>query len=395
MITTGQPAHDRPTICHLVLSLDVGGAELLARDYIAQAAHGFRSVLACLDRAGSLAGELQQAGCPVTVIGRGQGIDLGCAWRLRRFCQAQHVRLIHAHLYGPFLYAALARLPALGIPVLYTEHGLSGPNHPRRTRLVNPWLLRGGDRVVAVSRAVREWLVDELGFPAHRVEVVWNGIDLGPCAAPPGERAVVRGEFGLDPAAPLIVQVGRLAPVKNHRLALEAFQRIAARFPAVGLLLVGDGPERVTLEQDVDRRGLNGRVVFTGHRTDVSRLLRAADVALSTSRSEGMPLGMIESMAAGLPCVATRVGGNPEVVVDRQTGFLVASDDAQQVADRLTDLLADADLRERMGAAARHRAEAMFDARTMHATYRRMYCQMLNVSWSMNTLHAKETSSCA
>lgn len=384
----------RPTICHLVLSLDVGGAELLARDYIARAAGDFRSVAACLDRAGSLAASLRQAGCPVAVIGRGRGIDLGCAWRLARFCRAERVDLIHAHLYGPFFYAALARLPRARIPILYTEHGLSGPNHPQRARPVNRLLLGRDDRVVAVSGAVRQWLVDELGFLSDRVDVVLNGIDLEPHRTYDAPRSRVRQELGIADHELVIVQVGRLAAVKNHRLALEAFACVAATVPHSRLLIVGDGPERAGLEDFAARRGLNGRVLFTGQRTDVARLLPAADVSLSTSRSEGMPLGMIESMAAGLPCVATRVGGNPEVVVDRETGFLVSPGDGGQIAARLTELLLDPVLRQTLGAAARRRAETRFDARDMHATYRQLYCELLRLPAGSETRRVEEPVPC-
>ncbi len=174
---SGLSSDNRPVICQLVHTLNVGGAEILARQFALQAADSFRFVFACLDECGMIGEELKAAGYPVAVLGRRPGFDFGCARRLARYCRGQNVRLLHAHQYGPFFYASLASRLAGRIPVLFTEHGRDHPDYPRRKRIwVNRWLLRQRDRVVAVGKYVHEALVVNEGLPRGRIEVVYNGI---------------------------------------------------------------------------------------------------------------------------------------------------------------------------------------------------------------------------
>jgi glycosyltransferase involved in cell wall biosynthesis len=231
--------------------------------------------------------------------------------------------------------------------------------------------------VVAVGQCVRQALIDYEGLKPARVEVIYNGVDLGRYDPQRSERERVRAEWGVKPDETVIVQVARLNHLKDHGTALRALARLAAERPRVRLVVVGDGEERAEIERLIQQLRMEPFVCLLGTRTDVPRLLQGADVMLLSSITEGIPLTLIEAMATGLPCVATRVGGVPEVVVDGHTGLLAQAAAPDGLASCLQTLCDDADLRQRMGAAGRRRAEEKFDDRQMHAAYQRMYAEML------------------
>ncbi len=366
------------TICQVLHSLHVGGAEVLAARLARRLGDRYRFVFVCLDELGELGGQLRAEGFPVHVLGRRPGLDWRLALRLAGLLRRERVGVLHAHQYTPFFYAAAARQFGRPVPVLFTEHGRHFPDFPRPKRvLANRLLLGRRDRVVGVGRAVCDALVRNEGIPAERVGLVYNGIDLGRFAAGPSLRAPVRRELGLGADDLVILQVARLDYLKDHATAVRAFGRVALRRPEARLVLVGEGPEGPKIHELVGRAGLADRVLFLGLRHDVPRLLAAADVFLLTSVSEGIPLTLIEAMAAGLPVVATRVGGVGEVVEDGTTGLLApAGDDAALARHRLRLACAPGEARG-MGRLGRARAEALFSEEAMHARYADLYREML------------------
>ncbi len=368
----------RPTLCQLALSLNVGGAEVLVSRLAELARKRFRVVVACLDESGPLGEELRNAGHSVVVLGRRPGVDLACSHRFARLCRDQGVRLVHAHQYAPFFYAAVARLRLPRMPILFTEHGRELPDWRRPKRVAaNRLLLRRRDRIVAVGEHVRRALIDNEGLPPKRIEIVYNGVPTRSGLRDERIRREVRGQLGLAPSTVAIAQVARLDPIKDHATALRAMARLRAAGADAQWIAVGAGPERTRLEALAATLDLRGRVRFLGERRDVERLLQAFDVALLTSRSEGTPLTLLEAMAASLPCVATDVGGTPEVVVPGETGLLSRAGDDEALAARLQTLVRSPDLRARMGRRGRRRVEAHFDADVMEHGYLERYREML------------------
>lgn len=375
MTDTTPPA---PTICHVLHTMHVGGAEILAAAYARRAAPAFRSVFACLDDLGQLGAKLRDEGFTVEVVGRRPGFDWRCAQRLARFLRRERVDLIHAHQYGPFAYSSLSRLFGGGAPILFMEHGRDYPDFPRpKRKIANRLLLRARDRVVAVGECVRRALVDNEGIRSERIQVVYNGVDLSRYDSQRRERDNVRRELGITPDQPLVMQVARLNRLKDHATALRAFALVAAQRPDARLALAGDGEERAAVEQRIEELGLNEQVVLLGTRHDIPRLLQGADLFLLSSITEGIALTLIEAMATGLPVAATAVGGNAEVVASEQTGLLVPPRTPDAMAQQLLTLMGDPSLRERYGRAGVERAHARFSDVTMHATYHALYQEML------------------
>lgn len=368
----------QPRICQLLHSLCVGGAEVLAARLARRLRGSYRFLFVCLDKLGHLGEELRAEGFSVEVLDRQPGWDWRATYRLARLLRREEVDLLHAHQYTPFFYALTARWLGRRIPVLFTEHGRHFPDYPSRKRmLANRLLLSRRDRVAAVGESVRQAVIANEGIAAERVGVIYNGIDLDAFAKVCQDRDETRRAMGVGPNDLAVIQVARLDYLKDHLTAVRAVERVAARCPEVRLVLVGEGPEREKIEAEVRQRRLSSCVRFLGLRSDVARLVAAADVFLLTSISEGIPLTVIEAMAAGIPVVATRVGGIGEIVVEGQTGLLAPAGDDRTLAEHILRLAADAELRRLLGLAGRQRAYALFSEEQMHASYRGLYEEAL------------------
>jgi glycosyltransferase involved in cell wall biosynthesis len=245
-----------PTVCHLLHSLNVGGAEILAARLGRDCRQQYRVVFACLDDLGTLGEELRQEGFHVEILSRRSGVDWRCILRLRAFLRREQASLIHAHQFTPFFYAAATRWLSGGQPILFTEHGRHFPDYPRTKRIIfNRALLRSHDRVVGVGEAVRQALISNEGIPARRVNVVYNGIDLKRFTVGNAQREELRRELGLCPATLAIIQVARLDYLKDHLTAIRTMARVGLQLPDARLFLVGQGPERPAIEAQVQQMG--------------------------------------------------------------------------------------------------------------------------------------------
>ena len=377
------PDHNLPTICQVIHSLHIGGAELLVTELSRALRDRFRFVFACLDGDGPLADQLRGEGHIVEVLNRQPGVDWQCGRRLARFLREHNVAVVHAHQYTPFFYSLLARGLSRQPPIVFTEHGRQYPDHPRWKRIVcNRLLLQSCDRVIAVGESVRSALIANEGIPASRIEVLFNGVRLEPyrtAANDPALRAAVRRELGLSESDFVVAQVARLNELKDHATAARAFARTTRRAANIRWLVVGDGEQRDALEAAVRDNGIGHVTKLLGTRRDVPRLLAAADVCLLSSISEGIPLTLIEAMAARLPVVATDVGGVAEVVVPEFTGLLAPAGNDAVLADHLTRLDADRALAWRMGRNGAVRAEDLFSFQRMADGYAAVF---QDLTWS-------------
>jgi L-malate glycosyltransferase len=372
-------AKQRPTLLHLLHSLHVGGAEMLAAQLARRFSANFRIVFACLDELGTLGDTLRGEGFAVHVIQRRQpGLDWRCVARLGKILRQEKVDVIHAHQYTPFFYAMLGRWLSGRPPILFTEHGRHFPDQRRLKRVAaNRLLLTRRDRVIGVGAAVRDALITNEGIPAPRVGVIYNGIDPARFQNQGHDRLEVRKELGIGADDLMILQVARLDYLKDHATAVRALGRLVRTVPHARLVLVGDGPERERIERCIADSGLGDSVRLLGTRRDVARFTAVADMFLLTSISEGIPLTLIEAMAAGLPVVATRVGGVPEVVQDGVTGLLAEPGDDGTLAEHMLHLFRHPSVGEEMGRRGRDRGQELFSENAMVANYERLYKEML------------------
>ena len=355
----------------LVLSLSPGGTERLVIEIVRGLQSQVDSIVCCLDEPGAWAAELAPMNVPVIPLQREPGFHPGLAKRLARVMKEHAINIVHCHHYSPYVYGLLASMLRPGVQLVFTEHGkLSDHGPSRKRRLVNPILSRWPARVCAVSADLKQHMVSE-GFPASRVNVLYNGIDPGARPTSADKRAA-RAALGIPDDAFVIGTAGRLDPVKNLNVFLEAHGVLAARNPNVRAVIIGDGPERARLENKSASLGTVHKAVFAGYRQDARALMAAFDVYLNCSVYEGVSLTILEAMAAGLPVIASPAGGNPEVVVENETGLLVPAK-ARPLADALATLLHDPRRRQLMGDAGRWRVIRHFSIARMVDDYARAY----------------------
>lgn len=308
-----------------------------------------------LREAGALGERARREGLPFVFLERGL-YDPRTLLEMARLMR--HHRIQVAHLQG-FGATAFGRVAATltGVPVIvhvHTDYRFEPKGYPWFVRLFDRALAPRTDLALAVSEYARRFAVEVQGLPPERTRVVHSPVDLS-CFSPasPEERAVYRSELGLADHERAVVCVTRFHPVKGVDVLLESWRGIVAEVPAARLLLAGEGPLREELERMAERTGVVETVRFLGYRQDVRAFLSAGDLAVIPSRSEGFCLAGLEALACGVPVVATRVGGNPELVRDGENGVLVEPEDPTALAAAIVRLLADEALRNRLAGRAR------------------------------------------
>jgi glycosyltransferase involved in cell wall biosynthesis len=354
-------------ILQLLQGLAIGGIERMVLDLVFNLPDGYETAFCTFDREGALASGVRERGHAIHFRPRRGALDLRFVLWLARLLQRESIDIVHAHNATAFFYGASATSLVPRTRFLYTEHDRAFPT-PQRERRLHALLSRRTDAVVTVSDTLRDNLIHWECFPASRVHVVKNGVQL---PRPDRDRAAMRRDLGLGDR-PTAGIVARLAPVKNHELLLRAWKRVVEAVPDAVLLVVGNGSTEPRCRQVAAELGLDDSVRFLGFRLDIADLLQAMDVFVLSSRSEGLSLTLLEAEAAGLPIVATRVGGNPEVVRDGESGFLVPCE-AAPLASALARLLQNPDLRARLGARGRALYEDGFTLPAMVSGYERLY----------------------
>jgi glycosyltransferase involved in cell wall biosynthesis len=370
------PKRGGPTVGHVVMSLDVGGLErVVATLSRAQHQAGARVVVYCIDRPGALAAPLIAAGVPVHCVRRRpRGFDAGTVVRLARMLRADGVSLAHCHNHGALVYGALAARLAGCARVVYTVHGANASGRRTTAHFQRLGLLR---EVVFVSGHTRGVARGAGMSHGGHVHTIVNGVDAGAFAAPEISRRSMRGALAIPENAGVCGIVARLAAVKDHRTLFEAVRFVRAARPDVRCLVVGDGELRADLEAAAWEMGLDAAIHLVGARNNVRDYLAAMDVFVLSSVTEGLSMTLLEAMAAGLPVVATRVGGNPEVVVDGETGLLVPPRDAKALAAAIGSLLEHPERARAMGAAGRARVHEQFSLDAMVGAYASVYAASL------------------
>lgn len=299
--------------------------------------------------------------------------------RLVQIMRRLRPHIVHTRNWGALEAVLAARFA--GVPAaVHSEHGYdmhSLRGLPLRRRLIRRGLYSLTDVVFTVSKELRQFHALQVNIPPARIRVVYNGVDTERFAFRNESRAAVRAQLGINPETVVVGSVGRMVPIKDYPLTLCGVSRLMQRGHDLRMLLVGAGPEVVALQQLVrDSAQLNGRVHFCGFSDRIPELLSAMDVFVQASQAEGMSNTLLEAMATGLPVLATRVGGNPEVIADGQTGYLFPSGDCPALLRHLEPLVSSAPLRHQLGEAGRRRALQEFSLALMLDKYRSLYREL-------------------
>jgi sugar transferase (PEP-CTERM/EpsH1 system associated) len=365
-------------LVHVVHWLRVAGLENGVTNLVNRLGEDVVQTVVCVREAGPLSLRLPPH-VRLIVVGRKDKRDVGLLWRLARLFRQLRPHIVHSRNWATIDAVPAARLA--GVPfVIHGEHGreASDPEGRNRRRNSIEWMLSPlVSSFVTVSEDLSRWLVTTVGVSADKVVCIPNGVDTTAFSEPTydsvtGQRSRRLG-LGLQPQSIVVGTVGRLDPVKDHLTLLEAFARLSDPVRNLELVIAGEGPLRVTLERRIEKLELTGRVHLLGHRNDVPAVLREIDLFVLPSLAEGMSNTVLEAMATGLPVVATRTGGTPELVVHGVTGTLVPVGDAAALAAALEVYRREPHLRELHGKAGRQRAVEDFSVDRMVCAYRNLY----------------------
>ena len=336
----------------------------------------FDARFAGLRRGGAFLPDVEATGMPLAEYGINSlhnGNTFRQQLKFARHLRRDGIQIVHTYNFYPNVFAILpARLS--GVPRVVASIRDTGVYQSPMQKRVQRCLCGLADCVVVNAEAVRRWLIED-GVRPDRIVVIRNGVDLARFAPAP-RRPGLRRELNLPPDAPVLAVLSRLTQSKGFEDFLQAAALVAARFPEARFMIVGDRSivrYRAELQSLADRLGIGDRLVFTGYRMDVPEVLSEVTVSVLPSLSEGLSNAVLESMAAGRPVVATRVGGTPEVVEDGVTGLLVPPRDPESLARAIGLLLENRELAVRFGRAGRERIEAQFTLQRMVDETQRLY----------------------
>lgn len=365
------------TILFAVESMERAGAEQVVLSLVRGLDRDrFRAIVCCLTERGELADLVEEEGVPVIPLHKHPRFDLPVIPRLASIVRRHRVDIVHSHVWPANVWGRVVGAAMGTSAILVTEHNVDlwkGRLH----FFLDRSLARVTDRILCVSRAVQRFYHETAGIEGRKLTYVPNGIDPSPF-----DRSVdvaeKRRELGLDPARPVVAVVARLLPQKHHSGFLRAMKLLKDRSVEASGLIVGEGALREELERETRELGLSDRVRFGGERRDVPEILLASDVIALSSIHEGMPLAILEGMAAGKPAVVTDVGGCREVVEHGVTGFVVPPREPEALAASIETLLRSPELARAMGGSGRERVRREFSLEAMVRRNQEIYDDVLD-----------------
>ncbi len=375
----------KPVIMHVIHVLSTGGLENgLVNIINRMPAEDFDQHIVCLTRADDFASRVTNPSVSVHELDKREGHDFRLYWRFWRLLGQVRPDIIHTRNFGT-LEMQLLGLRRWRAGRVHGEHGRDMFDLEGRHKGYNRFrrfMSRFVHRYIAVSQDLRHWLIDTVEIPRSKVVQIYNGVDQTRFRpVEDKDRAGFPSAFA-GPKVLLVGTVGRLATVKSQETLVRAFAALCGQRPGqreqLGLILVGDGPRREALETLARELGIADRCWFAGDRSDVGALLCQLDIFVLPSLNEGISNTVLEAMACGLPVIATRVGGNPELVEDGRSGCLIGVGDETALTRRLTELLDDRESRLEMGRVARRRIEDRFNWGNTVREYTAVYEALLS-----------------
>jgi len=355
----------RLRVLQLIDGLNVGGAEILFYDLVRHLHDEGHYVSVGYSTPGPLADRLQALQVPLARLPRRSRIDVTLYQGMVQLIRHEKPDLVHTHLFKSDLHGRLAARRC-GVPlVISTCHN----NDSWARNKAFGWLYGRtnllADRVIAVSEEVRDYQVSHTFTPVEKFTVINSGVDISRFTCQENAGAAVRAELGIEPSVPLVGIIGRLTPQKDHITFLKAAALINNALPEVRFLVAGDGPLRDDLQAQASTLGLEGILRFCGLRQDIPAVLTALDLLVFSSQWEGLPITLLEGMAAARPVVSTSVGGVAGVARDNETALLVPPADPAALAGACLRFLRDPEMRDRFGKAGHARVREHYSLEAM------------------------------
>ncbi len=367
-------------ILHVIYSLYRGGAERQIETIVhLSKGERYRHLVCSLTGGGDLIETIAAAGGKVFLLGKRHRGDVSAFWKLARLIRRRRIDLIHLHgAPGAFWGTLAAALGGIRVPIVRTAHRPYLPAlMPGLYRRLYPYLMRQARRVICVSESVRNSYFMRFPDLGPRFITIPNSIRTAEYENLP-PKSECRSRFGLPESGTIIGTIGRLVPVKNHALLIDMLPRLREDVPDAHVAILGEGKLEQSLRARIGELGLRERVSIIGPTPDVPLFLGALDLFVLSSDSEGLPLTILEAQAAALAVVATSVGGVPEVITDGENGYTVPPGYSAQFITKISRLLLDPELAERMGGRGRDMVRELYGAEKMVNAIESVYDAVLS-----------------
>jgi glycosyltransferase involved in cell wall biosynthesis len=374
------PAHGqsrRIKLLQIIDSLNAAGAENVLLSLLSQLDQAHYDITVTYFTPGPWVSRIAATGARLHRIRYYNRFDPLIWPQMLRIMRAEKPDIVHTHLFKSDLYGGLSAW-LTHVPVRIST--LHNADHWRKVRLLSLLARRIVSHYhafVAVSPEVKNFVCQTTGLASHQIITIPNGVDVEAFAAR-DNREQTRQSLGILADAPVVGIVGRLEEQKGHSYFLQAVAQIISAVPKARFLVVGDGTLRTALEQQAEQLGVADHALFLGMRSDIPNLLSAMDILVFSSLWEGLPIALLEGMAARLPVVATRAGGMSSVVHDGQTGLLVSPADPDELADAITTLIQHPQLAHAMGTAGQQRVRTQYSEQAMVDQVTDLYERLLS-----------------
>jgi glycosyltransferase involved in cell wall biosynthesis len=369
----------RHRVLHVIYSLYRGGAErVIETQLLGGDRRRFEYLVCSLTGGGDMIDRMSNAGSRVFLLGKRRRGDVTAVTKLANLIRREKVDLLHLHNSPGMFWGTLARIAsATGVPIVRTEHNPYIPEDlPALYRRLYPQFTKRASKVICVSELVRRSYAERFPALAGSFMEIPNGIRMQDYEKLP-PRAECRAQFKLLPGAKLIGTVGRMVPVKNHKLLIEALFRARQTVSDVHLAIIGEGDLRESLAAYAADLGVSEYVSLVKETRKIDYFYGAIDIFCLSSDSEGMPLTLLEALASGVPVVSTEVGGISEVIESGKNGYLVPKGSAEFLAKRIVELLQDPSKAAELALAGRKMVHERFPAEKMIAATEAVYEEVL------------------
>ena len=338
-------------ILYLVVGLEIGGTEIQLLELLKKLdRRKYNPIVCSIKEKGIVADDIEKTDIRVESLSIRNRFNLLALPRLVKILRRERIDILHTFLFWANILGRFTGRIAR-VPIIISSEECINLRKKKIAILIDRLTSRWADRIVVISKAIKNTLVERERISPEKIEVIYNGIDLNSFKTEDKKE---------EDSIPKVGIVGRLHPDKGHRYFLKAAAQIVKKEPRVEFLIVGNGPLRKELGALSNKLGLSGKVIFAGERRDILKIISSLDILVLSSLEEGLGNVLLEAMATGKPVIATKVGGVPEVVLDGETGILVPPRNPEALAQVTLKLLTNRALAKRMGQAGRRRVEKYF-----------------------------------
>jgi glycosyltransferase involved in cell wall biosynthesis len=355
-------------VLQVVLTLDIGGLERFLMEFVINLPTDIRPSVVCLEKKGALGGRFGDV--PVFELNKSPGVHLSTVYQLAKIIRRHKIDIVHTHNPAPHFYGSLAGF-LTRTPVIHTKHGRNRPDDRGElalTKISN----RLTDFIVPVSNNAADLCVTLQHADRSKIRRIYNGIDLTRFFRRASRKEKLLA-LGIPDGCTTAGMVARICEDKDHETLINSLKYINCGPRNFRLLIIGDGPLREKMQFLVASLGVGEYVFFTGMRDDIPELLSELDFCILSTNTEGHSITLLEAMAAKLPCIATGVGGNSEVIEDGVTGFLVPHRNPKALAEKIRFIILNPEAAKIMGEAGRTRVKERFNIQETVKQYIDLY----------------------